>query len=148
MKGRTLADTAINIAGLALLLAFVPTLIWVATRAPDLKAAHILVFVLAGWGVSVAHAVRADGRLDEVELAGARFGARWGLPGGFAVVSLLSILPVAQPLLVNFGAALARVEADNMTGESRLFLFGALATFAAQEALRSIFTKVWNWSKR
>jgi hypothetical protein len=148
MKEKTFTDAALVIAIVALAVAFVVTLIWVADRAPWLRTAHILFFIIATYGVSAAAQVRADRRLDEVELAAARFGARWGLVSGVAFMTVLTFLPSIHSLLAEIAAAFGRIEDDSMTGESRLFLLGIVATFIAQETFRSVFAAAWRWSKR
>lgn len=75
MKEKTFTDTALNIALFALAVAWVVTLIWVADRAPWLRPAHALFFIIAVYSVGAVQQIRADRRLDEVELAAARFGA-------------------------------------------------------------------------
>jgi hypothetical protein len=148
MKEKTFTDTALGISIIALAVAFVVTLFWVADRAPSLRTAHILLFIIATYGVSAAAQVRADRRLDEVELAAARFGARWGLVGGVAFMTVLTFLPPIHSLLAEIVAAFGRIEDDSMTGESRLFLLAIVSTFIAQETFRSVFAAAWRWSKR
>src|SRR5687768_8411691 len=99
MKRKTLADTALGIAPVALVLAWVLTLYWVRGGGLWLRVAPTILFFVAIYGVSAVAHVRADARLDEVELAAARFGARWGLVSGIAFMSLLSLLPPVHSLL-------------------------------------------------
>ena len=149
MNERTLADTALTIAPFVLFIAWVVTLItWGADMAPWLRTANILFFFIAAYGVSAIAQVRADRRLDEVELAAARFGARWGLVGGVAFVTLLTLLPPIHSLLAEIGSVFSRVEDESMSYESRLFLLAIMTTFIAQESLRSIFAAAWRWTKR
>jgi hypothetical protein len=148
MKTKTLADTALDIAPIALFVTWVVTLFWVGDAGPWVRAANILFFFSAAYGVGAVAQARADRRLDEVELAAARFGARWGLMTGVAFVSALTFLPPIHSLLADVASAFSRIEDQAMTGESRLFLLGIVTTFIAQETFRSIFTIGWRWSKR
>ena len=148
MKEKTFTDTALGVAIVALFVAWVVTLFWVGGGAPWLRAAHILFFVIATYAVGAVAQVRADRRLDEVELAAARFGARWGLVGGVAFMTVLTFLPPIHSLLAEIAGVFSRIEDDSMTGESRLFLFGIVTTFIAQETFRSVFAAAWRWSKR
>jgi hypothetical protein len=148
MKEKTFTDTALAVAPVVLFVTWVVTLFWVAGGEPWLRAAHILVFFVAAYGVGAAAQVRADRRLDEVELAAARFGARWGLVTGVAFMSALTFLPPIHSLLAEIAGALSRIEDRGMTGESRLFLLGIVTTFMAQETFRTAFTAAWKWSKR
>ena len=148
MKNKTFTDTALAIATVALAVAFVATLIWVTDSGPWLRTAQLLFFVIAIYSVSVVAQARADRRLDEVELAAARFGARWGLVGGVAFVTVLTFLPPVHSLLAEIARAFAGIEDDRMTLESRLFLLGIVSTFVAQEACRSVLAGAWKWSKR
>jgi hypothetical protein len=92
--------------------------------------------------------VRADSRLDEVELAAARFGARWGLVSGVLFMIVLTLLPPVHALLAEIATAFGRIEDNSMTAESRLFLLAIVTTFIAQETFRSVFSAAWTWSKR
>ena len=92
---------------------------------------------------------RDDGRLDEVELAAARFGARWGLVAGVALMSGLIVLPPFHSLLTEFAGVLAGFpNGFPRAVEGRMFLLGMVSTFVAQEAFRSLLTAGWKWSKR
>jgi hypothetical protein len=148
MKKKTFADTALGIAPVALFVAWVVTLYWVGGGGPWLRAAHILFFFIAIYGVAAAAQVRADARLDEVELAAARFGARWGLVSGVAFVTALTFLPPIHSLLAEVAGVFGRIEDESMTRESRLFLLAIVTTSMAQETFRSVFTAAWRWSKR
>jgi hypothetical protein len=148
MNEKTFTDTALAVAPVVLFVAWVVTLFWVGGGEPWLRAAHILVFFVAVSGVGAAAQVRADRRLDEVELAAARFGARWGLVTGVAFMSALTFLPPIHSLLAEIAGSLSRIEDRGMTGESRLFLLGIFTTFMAQETFRTVFTAAWKWSKR
>jgi hypothetical protein len=148
MTTRTFTDTMLGIAMAALFVGWVATLFWVADRGPWVRAAHVLVFFVAAYGVGAAAQVRADKRLDEVELAAARFGARWGLFSGVAFMTLLTLLPPVHSLLAELADIFARIEDDSMTRESRLVLFAIVATMIAQEIFRTAFTAAWRWSKR
>jgi hypothetical protein len=148
MKKKTFTDSALGIAPVALFVAWVGTLFWVGDGGPWLRAAHTLFFFVALYGVAAVAQVRADGRLDEVELAAARFGARWGLFVGVAFVTLLTFLPPIHSLLADLARVFGGLDDDSMTRESRLFLFGIVTTFVAQETFRSVFAAAWKWSKR
>jgi formate hydrogenlyase subunit 3/multisubunit Na+/H+ antiporter MnhD subunit len=92
--------------------------------------------------------VRAERRLDEVELAAARFGGRWGLVAGVVFVIALIYLPPIQLLLVELGAVLGRKSGYPRAVEPRLFMFGVVCTFLAQDIFRFILAAAWKWSKR
>lgn len=148
MKNRTFTDTALTIAMAALLIAFMATLIWVRGASPWFRTLNILLFFGGAYAISFARQARADRRLDEVELAAARFGARWGLVSGVALVTILAVLPPVHTLLAELAGVFGRIQDRSMTVESRLFLFGIITTFVAQEFFRSVFTAAWKWSKR
>jgi hypothetical protein len=148
MKKKTFTDTALVTAPVALFVAWVVGLFWAGDGPPWLRAAHTLVFFVALYGVAAVAQVRADGRLDEVELAAARFGARWGLVTGYAFVTLLTFLPPVHSLLAEVAGVFGRIEDEAMTLESRLFLLAIVTTFIAQETFRSVFAAAWKRSKR
>lgn len=148
MKKKNFTDLVLGIAPVALFVTWVVTLYWVGGGGPWLRAAHIFCFFIAAYGVGAAVQARADARLDEVELAATRFGARWGLMTGVAFVSVLTFLPPTHSLLAEVAGVFGRIEDRSMTLESRLFLLGIVTTFMAQETFRSVFTAAWKWSKR
>jgi hypothetical protein len=148
MKEKTFTDTALGVAPIALFFGWVATLIWMRGGEPWQRAALFLVFLISVYGVGAIAQVRADRRLDEVELAAARFGARWGLLSGFAFMTVLTLLPPIHSLLAEIAGVFSRIEDKSMTLESRLFLLGIATTFLAQETFRSVFTAAWKWSKR
>jgi hypothetical protein len=148
MKERMFTDTALNIALFAMPFVFVATLYWVTREAPGLRTAHAFIFYLSLWALAAAKEARAEERLDEVELTAARFGARWGLLGGFAFMFFLILLPPVHPLLADIADALGRIEDRSMTGESRLFLLGGLTVFFSQLILKSVLAAAWTWAKR
>jgi hypothetical protein len=148
MKTKSFTGTVLSIAPAALIAAWLATLVWVRDEEPWFQAAHTLLFFTAIYGVGAAAQVRAERRLDEVELAATRFGARWGLVSGVAFMTLLTFLPPIHSLLAEIMGAFSRIDNRNMTGESRLFLLAIVTTFMAQETFRSIFSAAWKWSKR
>jgi hypothetical protein len=148
MKKKTFTDTALGIAPVALFVAWVVPLYWVGDGRPWLRAAHTFFIFVAMYGVAAVAQVRADGRLDEVELAAARFGARWGLFVGFAFMTVLTFLPPIHSLLAEIAGVFGGLDDNSMTRESRLFLLAIGTTFVAQETFRSVFAAAWKWSKR
>ena len=148
MKKKTFTDTALGIAPVPLFVAWVVAIFWVGDGRPWLRAVLALFFFVALYGVAVVAQVRADGRLDEVELAAARFGARWGLFVGFAFMTVLTLLPPIHSLLAEIAGVFGGLDDDAMTRESRLFLLAIATTFVVQETFRSVFAAAWKWSKR
>jgi len=148
MKQKTPADTALGITTFAVGIVSLVTVIWLAAKPHWLASAAILLAFLVMWALSTLMQVRAERRLDEVELAAARFGGRWGLIAGVVFVLMLTYLPPIQSLLVDLGAALGRSSGYPRAVEPRLFLFGVVCTFLAQEIFRSLFAGAWKWSKR
>jgi membrane protease YdiL (CAAX protease family) len=148
MKQKTTADTALGFAIPVLAVGYVVSLIWVAQQPDWLRSVQILFFVIAMYGASTLAQVRAERRLDEVELAAARFGARWGLVAGVAFVAVLSLTSPVQSLLTQTADALDRAQGNDMAVEARMFLLGVVSTMVAQEAFRSVLATTWKWSKQ
>ncbi len=148
MKQKTAADTALGLAIVVLTVGWVVSMVWVARQADWLRSAQAIFFLIATWAVSTVAEARADGRLDEVELAAARFGARWGLVAGVAFMSVLVFLPPFQSLLTEIAGAFDRTSGFPRAVESRMFLLGIVSTFVAQAASRSLLAAGWKRSKR
>ena len=87
---------------------WIVSMVWV-VRQPDwLRSAQAIFFLIAAYAITATIHARADARLDEVELAAARFGARWGLVAGVAFMNVLTFLPPFQSLLTEFAGTLPR----------------------------------------
>ena len=148
MKQKTAADTALGLAMAVLAVGWIASMVW-AVRQPDwLRSAQAIFFLIAASVVTAIIHARADGRLDEVELAASRFGARWGLVAGVAFMNVLTFLPPFQSLLTEFAGTLPRFNGFPRAVEGRMFLLGIVSTFVAQEAFRSLLAAGWKWSKR
>jgi hypothetical protein len=148
MKQKTAVDTALGLAMAALIVGWVVSMIWAAQQPDWLRSAYALIFVIVVSAVGAAMQVRADGRLDEVELAAARFGARWGLVAGVAFMSVLIFLPPFQSLLTDSADTFRRFNGYPRAVEGRMFMLGMVSTFVAQEAFRSLLAAGWKWSKQ
>jgi hypothetical protein len=148
MKQKTFADTALGITTFLMAVVFLVSVIWLAKKPYWLASAFILLATLVTWALATLMQVRAEGRLDEVELSAARFGGRWGLVAGVVFVVTLTYLPPIQSLLVELGAAFASTSGYPRAVEPRLFMFGVVCTFIAQELFRSLLAAAWKWSKR
>ncbi len=148
MKQKTAADTALGLAMAALFVGWIVSIV-LTVRQPDwVRSAQAIFFLVAASAVTAIMHARADGRLDEVELAAARFGARWGLVAGVTFMNVLTFLPPFQSLLSEFAATLPRFNGFPRAVEGRMFLLGIVSTFVAQEAFRSLLAAGWKWSKR
>jgi hypothetical protein len=111
-----------------------------------LQTANILFFVIAMYAASAVLRVRAERRMDEMELAAASFGARWGLVIGVAFVVVVTLLPPIQLLFAQMASSFGRTEGNVMPVEARMFLFGVVSTMVAQEASKFVLADSWKWS--
>ena len=148
MRERTFTDIAIGIANVALFIAFIAMLIWVGDKPYWLASTLVVLFLIASWALATTAQVRAESRLDEVELAASRFGARWGLVAGVVFLLVLSFLPPIQLLLGEIAGAIGSTSGYPRAVEPRMFMFGVVCTFFAQEIFRFVFAAAWKWSKR
>jgi hypothetical protein len=148
MKQRTAVDTALALAMAVLGVGWIVSLVWIAGQPDWVRSVQSVFFLITVWAVSATQQVRADGRLDEMELTAARFGARWGLVAGVAFISALTYLPPFQSLLLESAAAFGQANGYPRAVEARMFLLGIVSTFVAQEAFRSLLAAGWKWSKR
>jgi len=149
MKQKTAADTALRFAIAALLIGWVVSMVWLAGQPDWVGSAATLFFLIAMWAVGAIIQARDDRRLDEVELAAVRFGARWGLVAGVAFMNALVFLPPFHSLLTEIAGFLDRTDGGFPRAvEGRMFLLGIVSTFVAQEACRALLVAGWKWSKR
>jgi hypothetical protein len=146
MRQKIATDTALTVAMAGLAIGWVVSMLRVVEQTVWVRSAQPLFFVITIFGLSAIAQVRADWRLDEVELAATRFGARWGLLAGVVFVIALTYLPPFQSLLAETAGAFGRNGYPRAV-EARMFLLGIVGTFFAQEAFRCILTAGWKWSK-
>jgi hypothetical protein len=149
MKQKTAIDTALGSAVAALLVGWVISMAWTAGQPDWVRSAVTLAFLIAISAAGAIAQARADGRLDEVELAAVRFGARWGLVAGVAFMNVLIVLPPFHTLLMEMSGVLARFDGGFPRAvEGRMFVLGIVSTFVAQEAFRTLLAAGWKWSKQ
>ena len=149
MKRKTATDTALAFAGALLTLGWIVSIVLVAGQPNWVRAGVTLLFLIAISAAGATAQARADGRLDEVELAAVRFGARWGLVAGVAFMNVLIVLPPFHSLLTAIAGVLEGFDGGFPRAvEGRMFLLGIVSTFVAQEAFRSLLAAGWKWSKR
>ena len=148
MKEKTATDTALGFAGAVLTVGWIVSMVWTAKQPDWVRSALTLFFLIAISAAGATAQARADGRLDEVELAAVRFGARWGLVAGVTFMTVLIALPPFHSLLTEIAGALDRTNGFPRAVEGRMFLLGIVSTFVAQEAFRVLLAAGWKWSKR
>ncbi len=148
MMPKTAADTALRFAIAGLLVGWLVSMVWAVGQPDWVQSAQTLFFLIAVSAVGATIQARDDGRLDEVELAAVRFGARWGLVAGVALMNVLVFLPPFPSLLTEIVDVLHRTNGFPRAVEARVFLLGIVSTFVAQEACRALLSAGWKWSKR
>jgi len=148
MKQKTATDTALGFAGAVLTVGWVVSMVWTAKQPDWVRSGLTLFFLIAISAAGATAQARADGRLDEVELAAVRFGARWGLVAGVTFMTVLIVLPPFHSLLTEIAGVLDRTNGFPRAVEGRMFLLGIVSTFVAQEAFRALLAAGWKWSKR
>lgn len=148
MKQKTATDTALGFAGAVLTVGWIVSMVWTQKQPDWVRSGVTLFFLIAITAAGATAQARADGRLDEMELAAARFGSRWGLVAGVAFMTVLIVLPSFHSLLTEIAGALDRFNGFPRAVEGRMFLLGIVSTFVAQEAFRVLLAAGWKWSKR
>jgi hypothetical protein len=148
-KEKTAVDTALACAGTLLTVGWIGSMV-LTQRQPDwVRAAVTLFFLIAISAAGATAQARADARLDEVELAAVRFGARWGLVAGVAFMNVLIVLPAFHSLLTAFAGVLEGFDGGFPRAvEGRMFVLGIVSTFVAQEAFRAVLAAGWKMAKR
>lgn len=133
---------------IASLAAFSLVLVNADNLAPSLASALLFVLAVAVTFIGVKREAAKEAKLDEVELAGASFGARWGI----AVVIFLTFLVTFLPPLQNTIAALVDLRADDgsspIPAAALLFAAGLVTAMFVQLTSAFVIGKFWIWSKR
>src|SRR5688572_23005538 len=121
MKQKTAGDTALGFAGALLIAGWIGSMVWTQNQPDWVRSGVTLFFLIAITAAGASAQARADGRLDEVELAAARFGSRWGLVAGVAFMNMLIVLPPFHLLLTDFAAVLEGFNGFPRAVEGRMF---------------------------
>lgn len=91
---------------------------------------------------------RKERQLDELELAGASFGARWGVAVlGMVALLLLFVTPI-QDAIVWFDQAYEDNEGRPLPGPVGVFILGFVFAMALQLTAKSALGAAWMWTKR
>ena len=104
----------------------------------------MLVATLVGWW----REARTETQLDELELAGASFGARWSTAAPALVGVLLLFVTPLQDAIVWFDQAYTDHESRPLPAPVGVFIIGFIASMMLQLTARSALAAVWMWSKR
>ena len=99
--------------------------------------------VLAWW-----REARKEERLDELELAGASFGARWSAAVLGGVVLLLLFVTPLQDAIVWFEEAYRNNEGRPLPAPVGVFVFGFVFAMLLQLSAKSVLGAAWMWTKR
>jgi len=148
MKKKTATDTVLAVAAPLFLVGWVLSLIQLTPEPSWVRSAQLIFFVVAVYAIGATVQARAENRMDEVELAAVRFGARWGLLASVAFMAILIFLPPFQTFLTDSADTLRTFSGYPRAIEARMFMLGMVATFVAQEAFRTLLAAGWKWSKR
>jgi hypothetical protein len=91
---------------------------------------------------------RKEKQLDELELASASFGARWGVAVLGTVALLLLFVTPLQDAIVWFDQAYGNNEGRPLPTPVGVFLLGFLFAMFLQLTAKSVLGAAWMWSKR
>ena len=130
------------------LAAFVATLINAAAMPGILATGLLIVFTLAIAVIGIWREAHKEGQLDEVELAGASFGARWGVAAVIIIALLATFVPPLQSGINVMAAAFEASPASPIPASVRLFIAGLVCAMIVQLATKSLITLAWRRSKR
>jgi hypothetical protein len=109
-----------------------------------LLAALMLTAIVLTW----LHEARRERQLDELELAGLSFGARWSTAVlGFTVLLLLFVAPL-QDTIVGFAEAYEDHDSRPLPAPVGVFTFGFVVAIFIQMASKSALGAIWMWTKR
>lgn len=138
----------LDVGHVAALIAFSAVLINKAAIPAPLDMALLVMLALAVTAIGLKREAQKEARLDEVELAGANFGARWSV--AVVIVAVLLMLFVA-PLLSAITQLSMLMEQSNgvaMPAPGKVFVLGMVAAVAIQLTAKSALAAVWKWTKR
>jgi hypothetical protein len=106
--------------------------------------APMLTATFFGWWSEL----RRERQLDELELAAASFGARWGVAVlGTMILLFLFVTPV-QDAIVLFAESYEDNRGRPLPAPVGVFIFGFLVAMLAQMTAKSALGAVWMWNKR
>jgi len=116
--------------------------------APGVHTAVLFAVMLAATVLGWWREARKETQLDELELAGASFGARWSVAVvGFVAVLLLFVSPL-QDAIVWFAQAYESNDGRPLPVPVGVFIVGFVLAMMLQLGARSALGAAWMWSKR
>ena len=114
---------------------------------PPIHTALLAALMLTAIVLTWLHEARRERQLDELELAGLSFGARWGTAVlGFTV--LLLFLTPLQDAIVQFAEAYEDHKSRPLPAPVGVFTFGFVVAIFIQIASKSALGAIWMWTKR
>lgn len=115
---------------------------------PPMYTALLVILMLTATVLGWWHEARKERQLDELELAGLSFGARWSTAVlGFFVLLLLFVTPL-QDAIVQFAEAYEDHDSRPLPAPVGVFTVGFVLAIAIQLTAKSVLGSIWMWSKR
>jgi hypothetical protein len=134
----------LGITGLSLAFAW----IWFAKRLSDDGQTIGLVALLAFFVlIAIVENVRRDRRLDEMELAASRFGARWALVAS-SILLCIPFMPAVQSLIVALEMELTGSGNEQLPTAVKIFVIGMVCSIVVQQLTAKALSAIWTLAKR
>lgn len=138
----------LNLGLLASIVAFIFVLINIDELPSSIAVVVLFAIALATTAIGVIREARKEESLDEVELAGASFGARWGIVAVILVALMMTFIAPLQGAIVNFSTLATNSEAAAMPAPAKVFILGLVTALAIQLIAKATLSTFWKWSKR
>lgn len=133
----------LDLALVAGLVGFCITLVSTGTGRGLLVTALLIGMALLITGIGIWREAYRESQLDEVEMAGNSFGARWGICAVILLTLLSVFLTPLQGLITGFAQSFDPVSSP-FPIEVRLFVLGLICALALQLMTKTVVSAIWH----
>jgi hypothetical protein len=142
------ATALLDLGPIAAMIAFIAVLINKASIAAPLDTALLLILALAATAIGLKREAQKEARLDEVELAGANFGARWSIAVVTVAALLMLFIAPLQNAITQLSMLMETSNGVSMPVPGKVFVLGMVSAIAIQLTAKSTLAAIWKWTKR
>lgn len=141
-------SSMLDVALVASLAGFVAVLINANSTTAPLTFFLLMGLTLAITVIGIWRESNSEKLLDEVQLAGASFGARWGISAVIFVTLLATFFAPLQGLIETAAASFGGGEKDLFSVPVRLFILGLVSAMIIELSAKFVAATFWHRTKR
>ncbi|MEP2989767.1 MAG: hypothetical protein ABJN65_01050 [Parasphingorhabdus sp.] len=138
----------LDIGLVASLTAFIVVLVTGNSSANPLTSVLLIALALMVTSIGIWRETSKEQQLDEVQLAGLSFGARWGISVVIFVSLLATFLAPLQNIIEFAASTFEMAEGAAISASVRLFILGLITAMVIELSTKFVAAAIWRRSKR